>query len=209
MVSFSRNSASLLFLALLTLSSAPASSQLPDFDVQKTLPITLDADSSEFDRKSDRLTFRGLHITQGDVGIKADEAEATRLDFENSQWTFFGNVEIDSAGTKAYCDRAEISFKNHQITNAILLGEPARFEQSIPEEDKLTRGHANQLEYDLVGSTIKMVENAWLSDGSNEVSGARINYDLANEFITADADANGPVRMKITPPAQSRPGTAN
>lgn len=208
MASFSRNIASLLPLAVLILSPAPASSQLPDLDIQKTLPITLDADSSEFDRKNNRLTFRGLRITQGGLGIKADEAEATRLDFENSQWKFWGNVVIDSADTKAFCDRAEISFIDHQIANAILTGEPARFEQVLPEEDKLTRGHANQLEYDLVGATIRMVENAWLSDGSNEVSGARITYDLAKEFIIADADDNGPVRMKITPPAKTEPDSA-
>ena len=177
--------------------------QLPDFDTQKSMPITLDADSSEFDRKNNRLSFRKLEITQGDLRIEADEAEATRLDFENSQWEFRGNVVIESPDTTAFCDTARITFNDHQITGAILLGAPARFEQSLPDEEKLTQGRANELEYDLLASTIKMVDDAWLSDGSNEVSGAKITYDLEREFIIADADDNGPVRMRITPPADA------
>ena len=173
---------------------------MPDLDIQKTLPITLDAKSSEFDRKNSRLRFTGLEITQGDLRIVADEAEATRLDFENNQWEFWGNVIIESTDAIAYCDRARIVFNDHQVTNATLVGDPARFEQSIPEEEKLTTGRANQLEYDLAGATIRMIDDAWLSDGSNEVSGAKITYDLDKEFIVADADDSGPVRMKFTPP---------
>jgi len=200
MAIFSRNKLSILSALTIVLLPALTAAQVPDLDVQKTLPITLDAESSEFDRKNSRLRFTGLKITQGDLRIEADEAEATRLDFENNQWEFWGNVVIDSADTKAYCDRAKITFNDHQVTNAILLGEPARFEQVLPEEDKLTEGRANQLEYDLAGATIKMVDDAWLSNGSNEVSGAKITYDLDKEFIVADADDSGPVRMKFTPP---------
>lgn len=205
MVSFSRNTRAICLHLVCASFLLPGWAQVPDFETQKTLPITLDADASEFDRKNSRLSFRRLRITQGKLSITADEAEATRLDFENSQWEFSGNVVIDSTDTKAFCDRAKISFNDHQITQAILSGKPARFEQSLPEEEKLTQGSANELEYDLQGATIKMVENAWLSDGSNEVSGAKITYDLEREFIIADADDTGPVRMKITPPADGSP----
>ena len=39
-----------------------------------------------------------------------------------------------------------------------------------------------------------------LMSGRGEVSGAKITYDLDKEFIVADADDTGPVRMKFTPP---------
>ena len=200
MANLSRKAISVLSVLIIGLLPALAAAQVPDLDFQKTLPITLDAESSEFDRKNSRLRFTGLEITQGDLRIIADEAEATRLDFENNQWEFWGNVVIESADTKAYCDRAKIIFDDHQVTNAILTGEPARFEQVLPEDEKLTKGRANQLEYDLSGATIKLIDDAWLSDGANEVSGAKITYDLDKEFILADADDTGPVRMKFTPP---------
>jgi lipopolysaccharide export system protein LptA len=179
--------------------------QLPDIEMQKTLPIALDADSSEFDRKNDKLLFSGLRITQGSLHIEADEAEASRLDFENSQWTFSGNVVIENVGTIAFCDYAEILFRDHLIENAMMSGSPVKFSQNRPEDDSVTRGRANIMEYSLQDGIIRMSEDAWLSDGANEVSGNRITYDLVREFIMADADESGQVRMKITPPEKDLP----
>jgi len=179
--------------------------QLPDLELQKTLPIALDADSSEFDRKNDKLLFSGLRITQGSLHIEADEAEATRLDFGNSKWIFSGNVVIESVDTEAFCDYAEILFKDHRIENALMKGSPVKFSQDRPENDAVIRGHANIMEYRLQDGIISLSEDAWLSDGANEVTGNRITYDLIREYIMADADESGQVRMKINPPEEDSP----
>jgi lipopolysaccharide export system protein LptA len=176
-----------------------------DVELQRTLPIALDADASEFDRKNDKLTFTGLRITQGTLHIEADDAEANRLDFEDSQWVFIGNVVIENIGTKAYSDYAEIRFKDHQIANALMRGQPAKFRQVTLDDEQITEGHAKVMEYDLQSGLIRMSKDAWLSDGSNEVSGNKITYDLVREYIIADADESGQVRMKINPPEQNSP----
>jgi len=194
-----------LFTAALASVAPYTWSQAPDLALQKTLPIALDADSSEFDRKNDKLLFKGLRITQGSLHIEADNAEANKLDFENSRWVFSGNVIIENIGTKAYCDYAEIFFENHRVQNAIMRGEPARFIQIRLEDDLQTQGRAKKMEYDLQSGLISMSGDAWLSDGSNEVSGDRIRYDLVKEYIIADADESGQVRMKINPPEKRPP----
>jgi lipopolysaccharide export system protein LptA len=180
-------------------------SQAPNIALQKTLPIALDADSSELDRKNDKLLFKGLRITQGSLHIEADNAEANKLDFENSRWVFSGNVIIENIGTKAYCDNAEVFFENHRVQSAVMRGGPARFRQIRLEDNLQTQGRAQTLEYDLQSGLISMSEDAWLSDGSNEVSGDRITYDLVKEYIIADADESGQVRMKINPPEKQPP----
>jgi lipopolysaccharide export system protein LptA len=38
------------------------------------LPISLDADSTDYDGKSSMLMFRGLRLTQGSIGIEADDS---------------------------------------------------------------------------------------------------------------------------------------
>ena len=68
-----------------------AGAQLTDL----RLPISLDADSTDYDGKNSMLMFRGLRLTQGNIGIEADEGRASNLDFENSVWQFIGNVVID------------------------------------------------------------------------------------------------------------------
>ena len=179
--------------------------EVPDPAMLKSLPIDLDAESSEFDRKRNRLVFRKLKIRQGPLRVDADEAVATRLDFENTRWEFSGNVVIENAGTTAWADYADILFQEHRIRNAEMTGEPVRFQQVAPsrqDENKITTttGRANSLQYDVDSGVVSMSENAWLSDGSNEVTGDRISYDIVREIILADADESGQIRMKIIPP---------
>jgi lipopolysaccharide export system protein LptA len=188
---------------------APGRAQpvLPDFDSQRNLPIDLDAQSSEFDRGSNRLVFHGMHITQGTLSIRADVAEATRLDFENSRWQFRGHVEIINQGAKAWCDTAELTFLGHQLRSALLHGAPARFEQQGLNGQR-TEGRAGTMDYDVAGGMMRMSANAWISDGANEIAGERISYDLRRQYVTAEAGSAGPVRMKINPSQRDQKGGA-
>ena len=195
----------LLITTILLLQGAAQAQELPDLDLMKTLPINLDAASSEFDRKKNKLFFRDLTIEQGALKIVADEATATRLDFENARWEFTGSVVIENLGTTAHCDYAEILFREHRIRSAVMQGQPATFEQFRIDEERQTEGHANLMEYDADTGIIRMSDDAWLSDSANEVSGNRISYDLNRQYIIADADDDGQVRMKIIPPESSLP----
>jgi len=194
-----RRRAPVWLAAMLYLAAAGAAAEVQLLPTDPTLPITLDADSSELDMDAGKLTFKGLRISQGTLGIESDEAQASRLDFENSVWTFTGNVVIDNDTTRIYCDRAEISFRDHRLHDAMLEGAPARFEQLRREDGKLTEGHASIMKYDVGSGIIRMSGDAWLSDGANEISGALISYDLLQDYIIADG-VDGQVSMKITPP---------
>lgn len=191
-------------MALLAL-IPPAESAGIDGREQLALPINLDADSSEFDRRSGRLVFHGLRIKQGTLGIRADSAEATKLDFEDSRWLFSGHVVLDNGEAKAYCDNAELTFNGHRLRSAVLKGQPARFEQQRIG-NRVTQGRAGTLQYNLDSALIQLSGNAWLSDGANEVSGERISYDLRKEFVLADSDRGGQVRMRINPPPREKLG---
>jgi hypothetical protein len=61
---------------------------------------------------------------------------------------------------------------------------------------------AGAIDYDVTAAPCW--RNAWLSDGANEVSGERISYDLRREYVTADAEKGGQVRMKINPPPRDK-----
>ena len=77
--------------AILFLLPVAAAAQITDL----RLPISLDADSTAYDGKNSMLMFRGLRLTQGTIGIEADEGRASNLDFEDSVWQFSGSVVID------------------------------------------------------------------------------------------------------------------
>jgi len=180
--------------------NAPAVPPVPQLAApDTTLPIDLDAEFSEFDRRNDRLIFRHLNIKQGTLSIKADEATADPADFANSVWVFVGNVSIRNAETRTSSDRAELTFRDNELRKAVLTGQPAKFSQTGAEGEPTTQGHAQLLEYDVGAATIELVNDAYLSDSKNEISGNRIAYDLRREVVTAGAAEGGQVRMRITP----------
>ncbi|MDJ0929267.1 MAG: lipopolysaccharide transport periplasmic protein LptA, partial [Gammaproteobacteria bacterium] len=163
------------------------------------------ADRIPRNRRTERLRFKGLYIKQGTLAIRADEAEADRLDFEDTVWTFSGNVLIENSTTRVWSDDAQVAFLNHQVDTATLQGSPARFEQVREEDERITRGRSAVMDYALETGIISMTGDAWVSDGANEVSGPRIAYDVTRDLIKAAGDEDGQVKMRIIPPEDRKP----
>jgi len=170
------------------------------YELQPDMPITIDADSSDFDYERNSLAFRGLRITQGALTVKADFAETDKLDFNDGLWIFTGNVRVEADGSLLTCDRAELTFKANQLHHAILTGAPAYFEQTDPETGQVNKGESKVMTYDLTDSTISMREDARFTDGNNRMSGANITYDLATRRIRVVSDSTGGgVKIMIDP----------
>ena len=169
------------------------------------LPIELDAESTEIDRRNDRLVFHGIRITQGELGISADTALASDLDFRDSEWVFSGEVTIDGPQTRIAADRAQLHFRRHRLRTVELSGEPVRFERANGTVSGSTRGSANRIEYDFDASVLHLRGDAWLAEGKNEITGNEIVYDIAGQRVRAAANGDGSerVRITITPPADT------
>ena len=168
------------------------------------LPISLDAESSSFDQITNTVVFRDLAITQGNLEIRADEAVASSLDFERSEWRFSGNVNITIDLARIEADSAEIIFEAHSLLVAELLGHPVVFHGLGAAPERPIHGRANRLSYDSVERTLRMMEGAWLSDGPNEFTGCDLIYDLEQEQITSGSSECGePVVITIVPPPTS------
>jgi len=164
------------------------------------LPISLDAESSSFDRQNNTVVFRRLSIAQGDMLIRADEAVATGLDFAKGEWRFSGNVMFTVEGARIHADSATISFIDNALQTAELVGAPATFEQiAEPGEDSIGGG-ANRLTYDNVARIMRLLDGAWFAQGQNEFSGCDLIYDLDREHITSgSSDCGQPVVITIVP----------
>lgn len=172
-------------------------------DDAQPLPISLDAESSSFDRQTDSVTFRGLTITQGDLGIEADEALASGLDFELSEWRFSGNVRITIGSATIEADTAEVRFEGHELLLAELRGNPAVFEDFNVSRGEPVRGGANRLYYDNVARTLLMSGGAWFNEGPNEIKGCALTYDFEQETVTfGSSDCGERVQITIVPPTE-------
>jgi lipopolysaccharide export system protein LptA len=191
-------------LALLAL-ALPASAAFAAKVEQQT--ILLDAQSFEMDLKTNNLIYRKVHISQGNMSVTADQAQATGLDFENSHWVFRGNVKITMDQGLLTSDEAEITFAKKLLSKAIVNGKPAAFEQRIVKTGKLAQGRADSIDYDVTKGVVRLSKNAWLSDGGNEIRGESLKYDVLAQNVIADASEQGSQRVHIiiTPPAHPKP----
>ena len=192
-------------LALLLLLPSLALAQTGDL----RLPISLDADSTDYDGKSSMLMFRGLKLSQGNIGIEADEGRASKLDFQDSIWRFEGNVIIDVEDGHIECNSADIQFSNHQLRLATIHGTPATFELRRPGSDEVTYAQAGRLEYDLNAGVVEFADDATITEGGNQISSNFLVYNIREQRINAQSSGNGDEKVKITytPTAPAQTGT--
>jgi len=184
---------SLLILAK-ALSIAATHAQINDL----RLPISLDADSTNYDGKNSMLMFEGLRLTQGPIGVQADRGRASKLDFEDSVWEFTGNVVIDTDSGHIECDAADLKFSGHQLQLATLSGDPATFRIRRPGSDNDTYAEAGRVDYDFASGVIEFSDNAVITEGGNQISSNYLVYNIAEQRINAQAAGPGEERVKIT-----------
>lgn len=181
---------------LIVLLSVPVvgSAQLNDL----RLPISLDADSTDYDGKNSMLMFQGLRLTQGNIGVQADRGLASKLDFEDSVWQFSGNVIIDTENGRIECDVADLKFSGHRLELATITGTPATFEVQREGSDESTYAEAGRLDYDFTAGVVEFSENAVITEGGNQISSNYLVYNIAEQRINAQSAGDGDPRVKIT-----------
>ena len=170
------------------------------------LPITVDAASSEVDYRTNTVVFSEVVISQGAMRVQADHAHASGLNFANSRWTFYGHVRIDAAPSGSLrSDQAVVEFRDNHIARATASGKPAQFEQPRADSQQMARGHADEIVYDVNEGTVRLSNDAWLSDGVNEISGPLLVYNIRAQRVQAATQPGSDQRVHITITPQSAP----
>ena len=165
-------------------------------------PIKVDAASSQVDYKTSTVDFKQVVISQCTTRVQADHAHATGLDFSNSRWTFEGNVHIDAAPRGSLrSDQAVVEFRDNRIARATITGKPAEFEQERTDTGLMACGHADQIVYDVGEGTVRLSDDAWLTNGQTEVSGSLLVYNIRGQNLQAGGSSGADQRVHITLPA--------
>jgi lipopolysaccharide export system protein LptA len=188
-------------------------------------PITLDAQSTEVDLRTDNMVFHKVRISQGGMSVTADQGQSvtadqgqatkrtTGLDFDNSVWVFRGSVKITFDQGLLTADEAKITFADKALSKAVATGDPAAFEQRIAKTGKVAQGHAATIDYDVSKGIVRLQKNAYLTDGQNEIRGEALKYNVAAQNVIAEEAEQGSQRVHIiitpppakTPPAPGKP----
>lgn len=200
-----------LFAVIIVLSalvSPPAShGQANDF----RLPVIIDADRTDYDGKTSMLKFTGLRLTQGSIGIQADVAHASRMDFDDSVWRFSGNVVFDVNEGHITCDTADLRFSDFQLLEARISGSPATFRFKRAGNDESTYAEAGTLHYDVASGIIEFSGGATITEGGNQISSESLVYNIVEQRVNAASTGNGNDRVKVTytPPPSADAASAS
>ena len=196
-----------LLLAVALASGAAAAPAPPSALQPGQPPINLEATSTEVDGRTNTLVFSDVVISQGATRVQADHAHATGLNFANSRWTFEGKVRIDAEQHgNLRSDQAAIEFRDNRIARATITGKPAEFEQKRADSNQIARGRAGEIVYDLNDGTVRLANQAWLTDGQNEISGPLLVYNIREQHVQAAAAPGTDERVHITIAPRAVPG---
>ena len=173
--------------------------------------IVIDAKPVVVNYRDNSALLRDVTIRQCDNSIEAAEARSTGgIAFENSRWTFSGKVRIKAGTGNMSSDKAVVEFRNNLISEAVITGSPAEFEQKRTDGNT-SLGHANTIGYEALGGKISLRENAWLSDGCNEITGQQLVYNIAEQRVEGQPRTNttqtGDGRIRITIQPKTEAGT--
>jgi lipopolysaccharide transport protein LptA len=213
-----RSSLRLVCLALAPLVAHAATAPAPAAPTPAgpTLPINprekmhVDCKSGDVDYKTQTMVCRNVVISQGSTRVTADHARGTGgLNFQNSRWTFTGNVQIEAPPRGSLrSDQATVQFRDNRIAAATITGSPAEFQQQRAGDLGMEKGHADQIVYDVGQGTILLSKDAWISDGRNEMSAPTISYSIREQKVLATSGtASQGVHITITPQSAPKQGS--
>ena len=163
------------------------------------MPVIIDADRTDYDGKTSMLRFTGLRLTQGGIGIEADVAHASRMDFDDSVWRFSGNVVFDVEQGHVTCETADLEFSDFQLLQARITGSPATFEFKRPDGEESTYAEASELLYDVGRGIIEFTGGAKITEGGNQISSESLVYNIKEQRINASGNGDDRVKVIYTP----------
>ena len=136
------------------------------------------------------------------------EADNVTLDDIKKLSVFEGNVLLTQGTLVLRADRVEAKQNNEGLQSVSARGKPVSFRQKRDGVDEYIDGFASQMEYDNTQSILRLIGDARLRKGGDEIRGNQITYDAKTEFykVVGQEGVVGPnsrVRVIIRPKPKS------
>jgi len=136
------------------------------------------------------------------------EADSVKVDDAKRVAVYEGHVVMTQGTLMINADRIEVRQDDKGVVSGLATGSPVNFRQKMEASSEFAEGWAERIEYDGQGDKIKLLGQARLKRGIDELRGSLITYDSASEFFQAKGGtggAPGRVRAVIRPRAQTKP----
>lgn len=126
------------------------------------------------------------------------KAEKSQYDNQKGFLTYQGNVEFNQGTIEIKADSVELIIVNDSITFAEAKGSPASFIQTTNEDGSQVKAFGETIKYLVSKGTLEIYKNAELHQGSNQMSGGEIFYNLTTNLANIIGDPEqGDGRMEM------------
>jgi lipopolysaccharide export system protein LptA len=115
--------------------------------------------------------------------------------------TLSGGVTIVQGTLHIDANRAVISFKNGEASQAVLTGNQAVLKQQMDDGTPMT-ATADRIDYEMLADVIVLTGNYTVTTQRGSTSGQRLTYNLKSGQVDSGGQDGGRVKMRILPKSQ-------
>jgi lipopolysaccharide export system protein LptA len=115
--------------------------------------------------------------------------------------TLSGGVKIDQGTLHIDADRAVISFRNGEASQAVLTGNQAVLKQQMDDGTPMT-ATADRIDYDMLADVLVLTGNYTVTTQRGSTSGQRLTSNLKSGQEDSGGQDGGRVKMRILPKSQ-------
>ena len=112
--------------------------------------------------------------------------------------TLSGGVTIVQGTLHIDANRAVISFKDGEASQAVLTGNQAVLKQQMDDGTPMT-AKADRIDYDMVADVVVLTGNYTVTTQRGSTSGQRLTYNLKSGQVDSGGQDGGRVKMRILP----------
>lgn len=138
------------------------------------------------------------------------EADAVRMDDLKKVAVYEGRVILTQGSLRVQADRIEVRQDAEGYLTGVATGRPVHFRQRLDGRGDWVDAWANRVEYDARKEQVRLIGDAYLKKGEEELRGDLITYDARSEVYQASGGLPGQkpgrVRAVILPPQREGSG---
>jgi lipopolysaccharide export system protein LptA len=119
------------------------------------------------------------------------EADSVRMDDLQRIAVYEGKVILTQGTLRVQADRVEVRQDAEGFLTGTALGKPVHFRQRLDGRGEWVDAWANRVEYDARKEQVRLIGEAFLKKGEEELRGDIITYDARSELYQASGGLAG------------------
>jgi lipopolysaccharide export system protein LptA len=132
------------------------------------------------------------------------EADSVRMDDANKTAVYQGHVILTQGTMSLRAERIDVRQDDQGMASGVATGPLVYFRQKMDGRDQYMEAEAKRVEYDARTEIVKLIGSAHLKQGSDELRGAVITYDMTTERYQAQGGAEGGGKGRVHAVIQPR-----